>query len=111
MFIVVESFPTKLTKIPTTANPRPAQNRLLPCHNPITYSQLASAKLAICRKKSFFGQSKFSFLRGLRLIVGMVAGFYAVFAFWGLNAGGQVGDGMVFERLIAKREHQMGFID
>ena len=25
MFIVVESFPTKLTKIPTTANSRPAQ--------------------------------------------------------------------------------------
>jgi type III secretory pathway component EscT len=47
----------------------------------------------------------------LRLIVGMVAGFYAVFAFWGLNAGGQVGDGTVFERLIAKSEHQMGFID
>jgi hypothetical protein len=33
------------------------------------YPQLASAKLAICRKKSFFGQSKFSFLRGLRLIL------------------------------------------
>jgi hypothetical protein len=46
-----------------------------------------------------------------RLIVGMVAGLHAVFAFLGLNAGGQVGDGMVFERLIAKREHQMGFID
>ena len=75
------------------------------------YSQLASAKLAICRKKTFFGQSKFSFLRGFRLIVGMVAGFHAVFAFLGLNAGEQVGDGMVFERLIAKREHQMGFID
>jgi hypothetical protein len=46
-----------------------------------------------------------------RLIVGRVAGFHAVFAFWGLNAGGQVGDGTVFERLIAKSEHQMGFID
>jgi hypothetical protein len=33
------------------------------------YSQLASAKLASCRKKTFFGQSKFSFLRGLRLIL------------------------------------------
>ena len=77
----------------------------------LSYSQLASAKLAICRKKTFFGQSKFSFLRGFRLIVGRVAGFHAVFAFLGLNAGGQVGDGMVFERLIAKSEHQMGFID
>ncbi|MCI6169876.1 MAG: hypothetical protein MR678_08065 [Muribaculaceae bacterium] len=85
----------------------------LPSFNPQAhgYSQLASAKLAICREKTFFGQSKFSYLRGLRLIVGMVAGLHAVFAFWGLNAGGQVGDGMVFERLIAKREHQMGFID
>ena len=33
------------------------------------YFQLASSKLAICRKKTFFGQSKFSFLRGLRLIL------------------------------------------
>ena len=33
------------------------------------YSQLASAKLAICRKETFFGQSKYSFLRGLRLIL------------------------------------------
>ncbi|MBO4994415.1 MAG: ATP-binding protein [Muribaculaceae bacterium] len=33
------------------------------------YSQLASAKLAICRKKAFFGVSKLSFLRGLRLIL------------------------------------------
>lgn len=33
------------------------------------YSQLASAKLAICRKKTFLGVSKLSFLRGLRLIL------------------------------------------
>lgn len=33
------------------------------------YSQLASAKLAICRKKAFLGESKLSFLRGLRLIL------------------------------------------
>ena len=33
------------------------------------YSQVASAKLAICRKETFFGQSKFGFLRGLRLIL------------------------------------------
>ena len=55
--------------------------------------------------------NKHSWQMFFRLIVGVVAGFYAVFAFWGLNAGGQVGDGMVFERLIAKSEHQMGFID
>ena len=34
-----------------------------------TYSQLATAKLLICRKKTSFGVSKFSFLRGLRLIL------------------------------------------
>lgn len=34
-----------------------------------TYSQPATAKLLICRKKTSFGVSKFSFLRGLRLIL------------------------------------------
>lgn len=34
-----------------------------------SYSQLATAKLLICRKKTSFGVSKFSFLRGLRLIL------------------------------------------
>ena len=33
------------------------------------YSQPATAKLLICRKKTSFGVSKFSFLRGLRLIL------------------------------------------
>jgi hypothetical protein len=44
----------------------------------------------------------------LRLIVGMVAGFHAVFAFWGFNAGGQVGDGMVFERFNCKERTSNG---
>ena len=35
----------------------------------IAYSQPATAKLLICRKKTSFGVSKFSFLRGLRLIL------------------------------------------
>ena len=34
-----------------------------------SYSQLASAKLAINRKKTFLGESKLSFLRGLRFIL------------------------------------------
>ena len=34
-----------------------------------SYSQPATAKLLICRKKTSFGVSKFSFLRGLRLIL------------------------------------------
>ena len=33
------------------------------------YSQLACAKLAICRKKTFLGESKLSFLRGRRFIL------------------------------------------
>ena len=33
------------------------------------YSQPATAKLLICRKKTSFGVSNFSFLRGLRLIL------------------------------------------
>lgn len=33
------------------------------------YSQPATAKLLICRKKTSFGVSRFSFLRGLRLIL------------------------------------------
>ena len=35
----------------------------------LAYSQLASAKLAINRKKTFLGESKLSFLRGLRFIL------------------------------------------
>ena len=35
----------------------------------VAYSQPATAKLLICRKKTSFGVSKFSFLRGLRLIL------------------------------------------
>ena len=35
----------------------------------LSYSQPATAKLLICRKKTSFGVSKFSFLRGLRLIL------------------------------------------
>ena len=35
----------------------------------LAYSQPATAKLLICRKKTSFGVSKFSFLRGLRLIL------------------------------------------
>lgn len=34
-----------------------------------TYSQPVTAKFLICRKKTSFGVSKFSFLRGLRLIL------------------------------------------
>ena len=39
-----------------------------PCFS-APYSQPATAKLLICRKKTSFGVSKFSFLRGLRLIL------------------------------------------
>ncbi len=42
----------------------------------IPYSQLASAKLAICRKKTFLGESKLSFLRGLRLILMLTNTYY-----------------------------------
>ena len=35
----------------------------------LLYSQLSSAKIAICRKKTFLGESKLSFFRVLRLIL------------------------------------------
>ena len=39
------------------------------CFWRMAYSHLASAKLAINRKKTFLGESKLSFLRGLRFIL------------------------------------------
>lgn len=37
--------------------------------NGVPYSQLTTAKLAIFREKTFLGESKLSFFRGLRLIL------------------------------------------